>query len=134
MGLMAGYGIQLWPILQDLSQLKAIYGTRAGTFIANAGVQQVFGVNDFETAQWLSRMIGKETTSYQSHSQRHGSDDPLTTTTNLTGRDLLTPDEIMQMPAHLQLLRIQGQPVTLAYKLRYYADPEFKDLFDPDSR
>ena len=134
MGLMAGYGIQLWPILQDLSQLKAIYGQRAGTFIANAGVQQVFGVNDFETAQWLSRMIGKETTSYQSHSQRHGSDDPLTTTTNLTGRDLLTPDEIMQMPAHLQLLRIQGQPVTLAYKLRYYADPEFKDLFDPDSR
>ena len=132
MGLMAGYGIQLWPILQDLSQLKAIYGTRAGTFIANAGVQQVFGVNDFETAEWLSRMIGKETTSYQSHSQHHGSDDPLTTTTNLTGRDLLTPDEIMQMPAHLQLLRIQGQPVTLARKLCYYADPEFKDLFDRD--
>ena len=149
MGLMAGYGIQLWPILQGetafwkrlaiafrwrTSQLKAIYGQRAGTFIANAGVQQVFGVNDFETAEWLSRMIGKETTRYQSHSQRHGSDDPLTTTTTLTGRDLLTADEIMQMPAHLQLLRIQGQPVTLARKLRYYADPELKDLFDPDSR
>ena len=47
MGLMAGYGLQLWPILQDLSQLKALYGPRAGTFIANAGVQQVLGVNDF---------------------------------------------------------------------------------------
>ncbi len=60
MGLMAGYGLQLWPILQDMSQLKDLYGERAGTFIANAGVQQVFGVNDFETAKWLSQMMGQE--------------------------------------------------------------------------
>ena len=38
-----------------MSQLKDLYGTRAGTFIANAGVQQVFGVNDLETAEWLSQ-------------------------------------------------------------------------------
>ena len=43
MGLMAGYGLQLWPILQDMSQLKDLYGDRANTFIANAGVQQVLG-------------------------------------------------------------------------------------------
>jgi type IV secretion system protein VirD4 len=55
MGLMAGYGIQLWPILQDMSQLKDLYCTKAGTFIANAGVRQVFGVNDLETARWLSQ-------------------------------------------------------------------------------
>src|SRR5690606_5221705 len=41
MGLMAGYGVQLWPILQDVHQLRAIYGTRAGTFLSNAGVLQV---------------------------------------------------------------------------------------------
>lgn len=63
-GLMAGYGIQLWPILQDMSQLRDLYGTRAGTFIANAGVQQVFGVNDLETAKWLSQSIGQQTTAY----------------------------------------------------------------------
>jgi type IV secretion system protein VirD4 len=60
MGLMAGYGLQLWPILQDMSQLNDLYGKRAGAFVANAGVQQVFGVNDFETAKWLSKMIGQE--------------------------------------------------------------------------
>jgi hypothetical protein len=32
MGLMAGYGLQLWPILQDLSQLRDLYGTRANTW------------------------------------------------------------------------------------------------------
>ena len=94
MGLMAGYG-QLWPILQDMGQLKDLYGERAGTFIANAGVQQVFGVNDFETAKWLSQMMGQETTGYQTESYRPG--DPPSIGNNLTGRDLLTPDEIMQL-------------------------------------
>ena len=132
MGLMAGYGLQLWPILQDMSQLKDLYGERAGTFIANAGVQQVFGVNDFETAKWLSQMIGQETTGFQTDSYKPG-DNP-NFSNNLTGRDLLTPDEIMQMPPELQLLRVQSQPSALAQKLRYYADPEFKGLFVPQDQ
>ena len=132
MGLMAGYGLQLWPILQDMSQLKDLYGDRANTFIANAGVQQVFGVNDFETAKWLSQMIGQETTGFQTDSYKPG-DNP-SFSNNLTGRDLLTPDEIMQMPPELQLLRVQGQPSVLAQKLRYYADPEFKGLFVPQDQ
>ena len=127
MGLMAGYGIQLWPILQDLSQLRDLYGARAGTFIANAAVHQVFGVNDLETAKWLSESIGKETVQSRSESFRPG--EPVSTTTAPTARDLLTPDEIMQLPDHLQLLRVQGRPVLLAEKLRYHADPEFRDLF-----
>ena len=132
MGLMAGYGLQLWPILQDMSQLRDLYGERAGTFIANAGVQQVFGVNDFETAKWLSQMIGQETTGFQTDSYKPG-DNP-SFSNNLTGRDLLTPDEIMQMPSNVQFLRVQGQPSALAQKLRYYADPEFKGLFVPQDQ
>ncbi|MFG6637769.1 type IV secretory system conjugative DNA transfer family protein [Sulfitobacter sp. 1A12126] len=132
MGLMAGYGLQLWPILQDMSQLRDLYGDRANTFIANAGVQQVFGVNDFETAKWLSQMIGQETTGFQTDSFKPG--DGPSFSNHLTGRDLLTPDEIMQMPPDLQLLRIQGQPSALARKLRYYADPEFAGLFTPETR
>lgn len=129
MGLMAGYGLQLWPILQDMSQLKDLYGERAGTFIANAGVQQVFGVNDYETAKWLSQMMGQETTGYQTDSYKPG-DNP-SFSNNLTGRDLLTPDEIMQLRPENQLLRVQGQATAVAQKLRYYADPEFAGLFVP---
>ena len=129
MGLMAGYGLQLWPILQDMSQLKDLYGERAGTFIANAGVQQVFGVNDFETAKWLSQMMGQETTGYQTDSYKPG--DAPSFSNNLTARDLLTPDEIMQLRPGNQLLRVQGQATAVAQKLRYYADPEFAGLFVP---
>ncbi|MFV1674004.1 MULTISPECIES: type IV secretory system conjugative DNA transfer family protein [unclassified Phaeobacter] len=132
MGLMAGYGLQLWPILQDMSQLKDLYGERAGTFIANAGVQQVFGVNDFETAKWLSQMIGQETAGFQTDSFKPG--DGPSFSNNLTGRDLLTPDEIMQLHPENQLLRVQGQATAVAQKLRYYADPEFKGLFVPQDQ
>ena len=131
MGLMAGYGLQLWPILQDMSQLRDLYGARASTFIANAGVQQVFGVNDFETAKWLSQTMGQETIGYQTESRKPG--DMPTTGTSITGRDLLTPDEIMQLPPHLQLLRVQGQPTAMVEKLRYYADREFDGLFVPQT-
>lgn len=54
MGLMAGYGVQLWPILQDIHQLRANYGQSAGTFLSNAGVLQVFGVNDHDSARLVS--------------------------------------------------------------------------------
>ena len=132
MGLMAGYGLQLWPILQDMSQLRDLYGARASTFIANAGVQQVFGVNDFETAKWISQTMGQETIGYQTESRKPG--DMPTTGTSITGRDLLTPDEIMQLPPHLQLLRVQGQPTAITQKLRYYADREFNGLFVPQDQ
>ncbi len=98
MGLMAGYGLQLWPILQDMSQLRDLYGQLASTFVANAGVQQVFGVNDYETARWLSQSMGQGTIGYQTESHRPG--DMPTTGTQVTGRDLLTPDEIMQMTSN----------------------------------
>ncbi|MEY8834793.1 type IV secretory system conjugative DNA transfer family protein [Phaeobacter italicus] len=132
MGLMAGYGLQLWPILQDMSQLRDLYGQRASTFVANAGVQQVFGVNDYETAKWLSQTMGQGTIGYQT--QNFKPDDMPTTGTSITGRDLLTPDEIMQLPPELQLLRVQGQPTAIAGKLRYYADREFEGLFVPENR
>ena len=133
MGLMAGYGLQLWPILQDMSQLKDLYGARANTFVANAGVLQTFGVNDFETAKWLSQSMGRETIGYQTESHRPG--DIATTTQHIAARDLMTPDEIMQIDPSVQLLRVQGKPVIIARKLRYFADREFDGLYlSPDAQ
>ena len=47
----------------------------------------------------------------------------------------MTPDEIMQIPPHVQLLRVQGKPVIIARKLRYFADKEFDWLHrSPDAQ
>ena len=58
---MAGYGLQLWPILQDIHQLRSLYGKSAGTFLSNAGVLPAFGVNDYDAADMLSKTMGHET-------------------------------------------------------------------------
>jgi type IV secretion system protein VirD4 len=41
----------------------------------------------------------------------------------------MTPDEIMQIDPAIQLLRVQGKPVIIARKLRYFTDKEFDGLY-----
>jgi len=54
-----GYGIKLWAILQDLSQIKDIYGTRWESFIGNAGVVQSFAPQDVTTREYLAKLSGR---------------------------------------------------------------------------
>lgn len=60
-GQIAGFGVKLWPILQDLGQLKALYKERWETFLGNAGVLQFFGNNDLTTLEWISKRCGRTT-------------------------------------------------------------------------
>ena len=135
MGLMAGYGLQLWPILQDVHQLRATYGQRAGTFLSNAGVLQVFGVNDHDSARLVSDLLGQETVVFQTLSRALDAEaSGITLGEQHVGRPLLTPDEVRNLPQDGELLFLAGQRPIIARKLRYYADPEFAGLFDaPDA-
>jgi len=131
MGLMAGYGVQLWPILQDVHQLRATYGTRAGTFLSNAGVLQVFGVNDHESARLVSDLLGQETAVFKTMGQALDSEKSgISYGEHHSGRPLLTPDEVRSLPQNVELLFLVGQRPIPAGKLAYYADPEFRGLFD----
>ncbi len=58
-GQIAGFGVRLWAILQDLGQLKALYRDRWETFMGNAGLLQFFGNNDTFTLEWISKRLGK---------------------------------------------------------------------------
>ena len=59
-GLMRGYGVQLWPILQDLGQLESLYGRDgAQTFFGNADAHIFFGNTDGLTLDHVSRRIGE---------------------------------------------------------------------------
>lgn len=54
-GLMPGYGVHLWPILQDWGQLVELYGAHgAQTFLANADAVSVFGISDHTTLAQIS--------------------------------------------------------------------------------
>lgn len=67
-GQIAGFGVKLWPILQDLGQLKALYRERWETFMGNAGVLQFFGNNDLTTLEWISKRLGVTTIEQRSRS------------------------------------------------------------------
>jgi len=58
-GLMAGFGVKLWPIVQNLSQLAELYPDNWETFLGNAGMWQVFAVNDQTTARYMSERLGE---------------------------------------------------------------------------
>lgn len=60
-GLMAGFGMQLHGIVQDLSQVKSVYGEGWETFIGNSGVVQYFGSRDRFTAEYFSALCGETT-------------------------------------------------------------------------
>lgn len=58
-GLMRGYGVHLWPFMQDLGQLFELYGQNAAQgFISNADLLQFFGLGEDSTSDWVSSKIG----------------------------------------------------------------------------
>jgi len=68
-GQIAGLGVKLWPIIQDLGQLKALYKNRWETFLGNAGVVQFFGNSDLTTLEWIEKRLGKTTIISESNNQ-----------------------------------------------------------------
>lgn len=61
-GLMGGYGLHLWPFMQDLGQLRSLYGDEmADTFFSNADAAVFFGNSDRPTLQYVSGWIGNLT-------------------------------------------------------------------------
>jgi type IV secretion system protein VirD4 len=87
--MIARYGVQLWPILQDVQQLRSIYGKRVSTFFSNAAVVQLFGVNDIETAELIARTIGKTDVRYSTRSWSEGK---TSSSEHVSGRDLINAD------------------------------------------
>src|SRR5260370_27492629 len=71
-GLVGGLGVTFWLVVQDLSQLRSTYFDTWPTFLANADVLQAFGVNDWDTADYLSKMTGEATVQVESEHHSHG--------------------------------------------------------------
>lgn len=60
-GQIAGFGLRIWVILQDLGQLKSLYNDRWETFLGNSGMIQCFGNVDRFTSDWISKYLDKTT-------------------------------------------------------------------------
>ncbi len=136
-GLMAGYGIQLWGTVQDLTQLKRIYGESWETFIGNSGVVQYFGSRDRTTAEYFSALCGVKTVwtlssaisrSFSSGNGSSSSSTSTSETTSATQRKLAFPDELMRLPSDKQLVLIENLRPISAHKVAWFDDPAIQHL------
>ena len=126
-GLAGGFGVAFWLIVQDLSQLRSTYGETWPTFLANADVLQAFGTNDWDTAEYLSKMTGDATIYVASENQSRGisrgrqsqQQQSAAMTKAEKGRRLLLPDEVRRMPRSLELLFVKGSAPLLVDRLSY---------------
>ncbi len=141
-GLMAGYGLQLWAIIQDFNQLERIYGDGWQSFIANAGMVNYFGSSDTKTAEYFSSLCGETTVwnfstavarAFGSNSGSKGENSTNnsvtdTDTTTAAQRKLAYPDELMRLKKDLQLVFIETMYPMIAHKVPWFEDDELKSL------
>jgi len=139
-GLAGGFGVTFWLIVQDVSQLRSTYGETWPTFLANVDVLQVFGINDWDTAEYVSKMTGEATIYVESTHHSRGVSRGLHAQRQLGagrawsehGRRLLLPDEVRRLPRTAEVLFVKGGAPLLVERLHYLRDPEFAERADPN--
>jgi len=125
---MAGYGIRAYLISQSLNQISKAYGEN-NSILDNCHVRIAFSSNDERTAKRISDALGTAT---EQRAQRNYAGHRLApwlshvmVSRQETARPLLTPGEVMQLPAADELVLVSGLAPIRAKKLRYFADRNF---------
>lgn len=139
-GFAAGYNVQMWPFLQDLPQLKTIYGDKWETFIANAGLVQFFAPADMTTAEYLERRGGKTTTRRQTDTQREistgeaeGGFSGWSTSYAEERSPLLPCEKTMSLSPTEQIVFFGGiHGPRLVNRYNYFQIPRLEGLYDAD--
>lgn len=137
-GLVAGYGLRLWTVFQDLQQLKSMYRDSWETFLGNAGVIQAFGNADLASLEWLSKRLGQ--TSVMTEGLREISPDDRKKGVTGHGKShgmasLLEPVELSQKfsrsdKKQRQLLLLAGEKPVVLQRAVSYRDAPFVDRLD----
>lgn len=135
----AGYGGKVYIIVQDITQLGAVYG-KDNSFMANCHVRIAYAPNTIETAKLLSDMTGKTTVVEEKISfsgPRTGHLKNASVNVTETARPLLTPDECLRLPSPKKnaqgkvlqpgdmLVFTAGQPPIYGRQILYFNDPIF---------
>jgi type IV secretion system protein VirD4 len=125
---LAGYGVRAFLIAQSLNQIAKAYGEN-NAILDNCHVRVAFASNDERTARRISDALGTAT---EQRAMRNYAGHRLSpwlahvmVSRQETSRQLLTPGEVMQLPATEELVLVSGLPPIRALKLRYYEDRNF---------
>lgn len=104
------YNIGVDIIVQNIQSIKARYRDEYQSIIGNCDTLLFLGGgNEPESLEFMSKLLGKETISIRTRGQTRGRGGSSSINDQLTGRELMTPDEIRRMPTREALLLIRGE-------------------------
>ena len=95
-------------IIQNMAQIKELYKDSWETIPGNCDTILYLGGNESSTHKYVSEMLGKATIDTQTHGQTKGKSGSYSTNFQMSGRELLTPDEVRKLDNRYALLFIRG--------------------------
>jgi len=125
-----GQGVQIWSIIQQISQLEKLYGKDGWQqFIGTCELVNAFGVWDPETINLISKWLGQNTVRNYSYNvnpaKSHEELSTLAYATADKGVSLMRPEDIRTMPPDEELIFYRNVAPLKAKRVHYYEHPEW---------
>lgn len=117
-------------ILQNISQLKALFKDDWEGIIGNADAFIYLGGNEQSTHKYVSELLGKETIETATHSQSKGRNGSYSQNFQQAGRELLTPDEVRMLDNRYALVLLRGEAPVIDKKYDLLRHPNIKRTAD----
>ena len=95
-------------IIQNMAQIKELYKDSWETIPGNCDTILYLGGNESSTHKYVSEMLGKATIDTKTHGQTKGKSGSYSTNFQMSGRELLTPDEVRKLDNRYALLFLRG--------------------------
>ena len=121
-------------VLQNISQLKALFKDDWEGIIGNADSFIYLGGNEQSTHKYISELLGKETIDTKTSSQSKGRNGSFSQNFQQTGRELASVDELAVLDGGKCILQLRGVRPFLSEKYDITKHPNYKYLSDADRR
>lgn len=113
-------------IIQNMAQLKALFEKQWESLVGNCDELLYLGGNEAATHEYVSKLLGKETIDTNTYGQSKGRSGSYSTNWQLTGRELLMPDEVRMLDNQYALLFIRGERPVRDLKYDILKHPNIK--------
>ena len=113
-------------IIQNMSQLKALFKDSWESLVGNCDEFLYLGGNEKEPHKYVSELLGKETIDTNTYGQTKGKSGSYSTNFQQSGRELLQPDEVRMLDNQNALLFIRGERPILDAKYDLMKHPNIR--------
>ena len=127
---MRSRNISASTIIQNMAQIKELYKDSWETIPGNSDTILYLGGNEASTHKYISEALGKATIDTRTHGQTKGRSGSYSTNFQMSGRELLTPDEVRGLDNRYAILFIRGARPVMDLKYELSQHPAIRHTVD----